>query len=94
MSAGSYYPIPRLLAAHLPLFYGYVILFAVGCAGFARAGGGVAILAIFVAPMTSHFGWSRTATSGAASLGACSPPWRYPGLAACLTAQAHAPCSA
>jgi MFS transporter, OFA family, oxalate/formate antiporter len=69
MSASSHYPIPRLLAARLPLFYGYVILFAVGCAGFARAGGGVAILAIFVAPMTSHFGWSRTAISGAASLG-------------------------
>lgn len=53
----------------LPFFYGWVILFAVCCAGFARTGGGVAILSVFVEPMTQHFGWSRTAISGAASLG-------------------------
>ncbi|HTC08875.1 MAG TPA: MFS transporter [Acetobacteraceae bacterium] len=57
------------LPRRLPFFYGWVILFAVCCAGFARAGGGVAILSVFVEPMTQHFGWSRTAISGAASLG-------------------------
>jgi sugar phosphate permease len=61
--------IPRLLIPRLNFFYGWVILAAVCCAGFSRAGGGVAILSIFVAPMTAHFGWSRTAISGAASLG-------------------------
>ncbi len=61
--------LPRLLIRRLPFFYGWVILAATCCAGFARAGGGVAVLSIFVAPMTTHFGWSRTAISGAASLG-------------------------
>ncbi len=61
--------LPRLLIPRLPFFYGWVILGAVCCAGFSRAGGGVAILSIFVAPMTTNFGWSRTAISGAASLG-------------------------
>jgi len=61
--------LPRLLIPRLPFFYGWVILGAVCCAGFSRAGGGVAILSIFVAPMTSNFGWSRTAISGAASVG-------------------------
>jgi len=61
--------LPRLLIPRLPFFYGWIILAATCCAGFSRAGGGVAILSIFVAPMTSDFGWSRTAISGAASLG-------------------------
>ncbi len=61
--------LPCLLIPRLPFFYGWVILGAVCCAGFSRAGGGVAILSIFVAPMTANFGWSRTAISGAASLG-------------------------
>jgi OFA family oxalate/formate antiporter-like MFS transporter len=61
--------LPRYLIRRLPFFYGWVILAAACCAGFARAGGGVAILSIFVAPMTAHFGWSRTAISGAASVG-------------------------
>jgi len=61
--------LPRLLIRRLPFFYGWVILGAVCCAGFSRAGGGVAILSIFVTPMTSSFGWSRTAISGAASVG-------------------------
>src|SRR5580698_2183238 len=61
--------LPRLLIPRLPFFYGWVILGAVCCAGFSRARGGVAILSIFVAPMTHDFGWSRTAISGAASVG-------------------------
>src|SRR5208337_3379710 len=61
--------LPRLLIRRLPFFYGWVILASTCCAGFARAGGGVAVLSIFVGPMTAHFGWSRTAISGAASVG-------------------------
>ena len=43
-----------------------------GCvclAGFARQGPAVAVLSIFVAPMTAEFGWSRTEIAGAVSLG-------------------------
>jgi sugar phosphate permease len=46
-----------------------VILAVVCCCGFARQGPAVATLSIFVEPMTSDFGWSRTALSGAVSLG-------------------------
>jgi MFS transporter, OFA family, oxalate/formate antiporter len=61
--------LPTLLIARLPFFYGWVILACVCFAGFARQGPAVATLSIFVEPMTSHFGWSRTAISGAVSLG-------------------------
>jgi sugar phosphate permease len=58
-----------LLISRLPFFYGWVILACVCFAGFARQGPAVATLSIFVEPMTSEFGWSRTALSGAVSLG-------------------------
>src|SRR5438477_11264378 len=58
-----------LLISRLPFFYGWVILACVCCAGFARNGPAVATLSIFVEPMTSELGWSRTALSGAVSLG-------------------------
>jgi len=58
-----------LLMARLPFFYGWIILACACCAGFARQGPAVAILSIFVEPMTNSFGWSRTAVSGAVSLG-------------------------
>ena len=58
-----------LLMARLPFFYGWIILACVCCAGFARNGPAVATLSIFVEPMTSELGWSRTALSGAVSLG-------------------------
>jgi MFS family permease len=57
------------MLVRLPIFYGWVILACVCCAGFARQGPAVATLSMFVAPMTDHFGWSRTALSGAVSLG-------------------------
>jgi OFA family oxalate/formate antiporter-like MFS transporter len=62
-------PIPRWLIPRLPFFYGWVILACACCAGLSRQGGAVATLSVFVAPMTSGFGWSRTAISGAVSLG-------------------------
>src|SRR3954464_5170975 len=61
--------VPPLLAARLPAFYGWVVLACLCCAGFARQGPAVATLSIFVEPLTREFGWSRTALSGAASLG-------------------------
>jgi MFS family permease len=61
--------LPQYLARRLPFYYGWVILACVCCAGFARQASSVAVLSIFVAPMTGEFGWSRTAMSGAVSLG-------------------------
>lgn len=60
--------VARALSRRTPFFYGWIVLFAVCCAGFARQGPAVATLSIFVEPMTSEFGWSRTAISGAVSL--------------------------
>ena len=58
-----------MLAGRLPFFYGWIILGCLCCAGFARQGPAVATLSIFVEPLTREFGWSRTALSGAVSLG-------------------------
>ena len=57
------------LNARLPIFYGWIVLGCLCCAGFARQGPAVATLSIFVEPLTREFGWSRTAISGAVSLG-------------------------
>jgi MFS family permease len=74
--------IPRFLGRRLPFYYGWVILGCLCCVGFSRQGPAVATLSIFVAPLTSEFGWSRTALSGAVSLGgllaALSSPWIGP----------------
>jgi sugar phosphate permease len=61
--------LPLLLSARLPVFYGWIVLACLCCAGFARQGPAVATLSIFVEPLTREFGWSRTALSGAVSLG-------------------------
>jgi MFS family permease len=61
--------LPRWLIPRLPFFYGWVILGCACCAGLSRQGGAVATLSVFVSPMTGEFGWSRTAISGAVSLG-------------------------
>jgi sugar phosphate permease len=62
-------PLAKLAAARFPFHYGWIILATLCCAGFARQGSGVATLSIFVEPLTRDFGWSRTAVSGAVSLG-------------------------
>ncbi len=62
-------PLSRWLIPRLPFFYGWVILACACCAGLSRQGGAVATLSVFVAPMISEFGWSRTEISGAVSLG-------------------------
>ncbi|HEX5319816.1 MAG TPA: MFS transporter, partial [Stellaceae bacterium] len=78
----SAYSLARLLSGRLPFFYGWVILACLCCAGFARQGPAVATLSIFVEPLAREFGWSRTAISGAVSLGgllaALSSPWIGP----------------
>jgi sugar phosphate permease len=61
--------LPHALAARLPFYYGWVVLAALCCAGFARQGAAVATFSVFVEPLTRDFGWSRTAVSGAVSLG-------------------------
>ena len=61
--------LPRLLSRRIPVFYGWIVLACLCCAGFARQGPAVATLSIFVEPLTREFGWSRTALSGAVSLG-------------------------
>src|SRR5207237_9073748 len=61
--------VPRLRIARLPIYYGWLVLAAVCCAGFARQGPANAVLSIFVEPMTREFGWSRAALSGVISLG-------------------------
>src|SRR6185312_15006078 len=61
--------LPHWLIPRLPFFYGWIILGCACCAGLSRQGGAVATLSVFVAPMTREFGWSRTALSGAVSLG-------------------------
>ena len=57
------------LARRLPFYYGWIILGVVCCTTLARVGPAVATLSMFVGPMTTEFGWSRTALSGAVSLG-------------------------
>lgn len=57
------------LSGRLPFYYGWIVLAAVCAASFSRQGPAVATLSIFIEPMTSEFGWSRTEISGAVSLG-------------------------
>ena len=61
--------LPAKLIDRLPFHYGWLVLACVCCAGFSRQGPAVATLSIFVEPLTAEFGWSRTALSGAVSLG-------------------------
>ncbi len=60
---------PGGLGARLPFYYGWIVLACLCCVGFARQGSAVATLSIFVDPLTRDFGWTRTALSGAVSLG-------------------------
>ncbi len=59
----------KILVDRTPFFYGWVIVACTMCANFARQGSAVATLSIFAVPMSTEFGWSRTAFSGAVSLG-------------------------
>ncbi len=59
----------RTLIRRLPFFYGWVIVACALGANGARQGAAVATLSVFILPMSAEFGWSRTALSGAVSLG-------------------------
>ena len=76
--------VPSLISRRLPFFYGWVVLGCLCFVGFARQGPAVATLSIFVEPLLREFGWSRTALSGAVSLGgvlaALVAPWIGPVL--------------
>jgi OFA family oxalate/formate antiporter-like MFS transporter len=61
--------LPMFLASRLPFAYGWIVLAVLCCAGFARQGPAVSTLSVFVTPLIHDFGWSRTALSGAVSLG-------------------------
>jgi sugar phosphate permease len=61
--------LPRAVAARVPFYYGWIVLACLCCAGYARQGSAVATFSVFVEPLTREFGWSRTALSGAVSLG-------------------------
>ena len=59
------------LAGRLPVYYGWVIFALANLPSFgARPVASVAVLSVFVIPMTDQFGWSRGLFSGAVSLGA------------------------
>jgi MFS family permease len=58
-----------MLVRRLPFYYGWVVLGCLCLAGFARQGPAVAVLSVFVVPMTTELMWSRTEMAGAVSLG-------------------------
>jgi len=53
----------------MPVYYGWVIVACAMGSNVARQAAAVATLSMFIVPMTLEFGWSRTAISGAVSLG-------------------------
>jgi MFS family permease len=58
------------LARRLPFYYGWIVLALASSTSFAsRPLMSVAVLSVFVVPMTEAFGWSRGLFSGAVSLG-------------------------
>src|SRR5258707_11362946 len=86
--------VPRWLNARLPVFYGWIVLACLCCVGFARQGPAVATLSIFVEPLTREFGWSRTALSGAVSLGGVLAALVAPLIGRCSTARGRGSCCA
>jgi hypothetical protein len=60
----------KRLARRLPFYYGWVIFsVVVGTSYTSRPLMSVAVLSVFVVPMTEAFGWSRGLFAGAVSLG-------------------------
>ncbi|MBI4310952.1 MAG: MFS transporter [Chloroflexi bacterium] len=51
------------------LYYGWVIVGVVALAGFTQAAGTFSALSVFLSPMTTEFGWSKTVFTGASTLG-------------------------
>ena len=62
--------LPARLARRMPFYYGWVILGLSGVASYSsRPLMSVAVLTVFVVPMTEQLGWTRAQFSGAVSLG-------------------------
>jgi len=59
----------RNLNKKIPFYYGWLVLFSAGISMFVRNAAGSLTLAVFIYPMESDLGWSRTEIAGAASLG-------------------------
>ncbi|MGE3539302.1 MAG: MFS transporter [Candidatus Tectimicrobiota bacterium] len=58
------------LARRLPFYYGWIVFAVVASTSYAaRPLMAVAVLSVFMVPMTETFGWSRALVSGAVSLG-------------------------
>src|SRR5260370_24685064 len=57
--------VPRLLAARLPVFYGWVVLGCLCCAGLARQGPAVRALPVFFVPCPAAVGWCPPALAAA-----------------------------
>lgn len=55
------------IAARLPFFYGWAVLYAAGSSMLVRNAAAALTLSIFVVPMSEELGWSRTLIVGAAS---------------------------
>lgn len=51
------------------LYYGWVIVFVIGLAGFTQSAESYPILGVFMKPMTEEFNWSRTIFTGSALIG-------------------------
>ena len=55
------------IAARLPFFYGWAIVYAAGTSFLARNAAASLTLSVFIVPMSEELGWSRTLIAGAAS---------------------------
>ncbi len=55
------------IAARMPFFYGWAVLYAAGSSMVVRNAAAALTLSIFVVPMSEELGWSRTLIVGAAS---------------------------
>ncbi len=56
----------------LNIYYGWVVVGVIAVSGVATSVGTLPVLSVFLKPMTEEFGWSRTAFTGATSLGTVS----------------------
>ncbi len=56
----------------LNIYYGWVVVGVIAVSGIATSVGTLPVLSVFLKPMTEEFGWSRTAFTGATSLGTVS----------------------
>ena len=62
--------VSQLGTEHRPrIYYGWYIVIIVGLAGFTQTAEAAVVLSVFLKPVTLEFGWSRTAFTGAITIG-------------------------